>query len=230
MSGPLPHAEIEDALRAGLAEAMRSMLERGLNTGTSGNAAARFSGGMLITPSAQHPANLSAEEIVFLGDSYRDVEPAPAGTASRAAPSSEWQLHQAVFKTRNDINAVVHCHSRFATALACAHLSIPAVHYLVGLCGASEVPLAPYARFGSDELAIYTAEALEHANACLLANHGLVACGETVEQAVELATEIEELAAVYWHTLAIGSAPKVIDRFEMDAVIDALKTYRTPTQ
>lgn len=217
--------DVETQLRTELAQSMRTMLEQGLNVGTAGNASARYNDGLLITPSGVRPAQLKPSDIAFVSRQQDALHEASPSNPSSTKPSSEWQLHQAVYDARADFNAIVHCHSRFATALACAHRSIPAVHYLVGLSGASEIPLAPYARFGSDELALLTAETLGKANACLLAHHGLVTCGDSVEAALSLAEEIEELAAVYWHTLAIGS-DRVIDACEMDAVIDALHSYR----
>lgn len=215
-----PESASETSLRAAIAAAMQTMHSLGLNRGTAGNASARFGGGLLISPSGVRTQQLDEDSIVFVANPRSEDPTAHAGHR----PSSEWRLHQAVFDARSDIHAIVHCHSRFATVLACARKPIPAVHYLVGLCGAIEVPVARYARFGSPELAEHTVHALTSSNACLLANHGLIACATTIEEALTLAEEMEEQAAVYWHTLAIGGG-EPLAHGEMHGVLDALHIY-----
>lgn len=201
-------------------EAMRTMRRLGLNRGTAGNASVRCAEGFLISPSGVRIGDLDHHTIVLI-----DRDGAAHGANQGARPSSEWLLHQAVFEERSDVHAIVHCHSRFASVMACARRPIPAIHYLVALCGASEVPVTPYARFGTEDLARHTADALSHCDACLLANHGLVACGDSMSQALELAEEIEEQAALYWHTLAIGGG-FVLGEAEMREVHGALDVYR----
>jgi L-fuculose-phosphate aldolase len=133
-------------------------------------------------------------------------------------------MHSQILLRRPDINAVVHCHSRHATILACAGREIPSMHYMVGVSGGSSVPVAPYATFGSVELADATVEALGGRFAALLANHGQIAIARTLHRALSIAEEIEEQAAIYWGTLAIGG-PNLLDEVEMGRVLDKFRTY-----
>lgn len=203
MSVPRDEAD----LRQRIVAAMKTMVERGLNRGTTGNISARCDDGLLVTPSGIVPEKLTAESIVFVGAS---------GAAREGAlkPSSEWRMHARILERRPDVNAVVHCHSRYATILACAGKPIPALHYMIGVSGKPEVPLAPYATFGTPELADKVADALAGGYACLMANHGLICAAPSLSRALSIAEEIEEQAAVYWGTLAIGG-PTLLSDEEM---------------
>jgi L-fuculose-phosphate aldolase len=141
-----------------------------------------------------------------------------------AKPSSEWRMHLGLYARRPDVNAVVHCHSRHATILACAGRSIPAMHYMVAVGGRAGVPLAPYATFGSDALARRVVDALAGGFACLMANHGLIAASDSLSRALAIAEEIEEQAAVYWGTLAIGG-PTLLSDEQMGEVFVQFRGY-----
>lgn len=202
--------------RAVIATAQR-MSESGLSPGKSGNVSARCSGGMIITAS---------------GVSYKEMTPESGAVfvaadgvwTGAAAPSTEWHFHSAIYNARTDAAAIVHCHSRYATALACARKSIPAFHYMVAAAGGTDIPLAPYATFGSPELGAHVALALTNRNACLLANHGQVAIGASLEEGLTLAEEVEALAAQYTAVLAIG-APHILSDQQMADVLEKFKTY-----
>jgi L-fuculose-phosphate aldolase len=204
-------------LRGEIVRMMRAMEARGLNRGTSGNVSARYGEGMLITPGGVVPEALTPEGIVRVT--------ADGTWASEAArPSSEWRMHGRILARRPDVNAVVHCHSRHATILACAGREIPSMHYMVAVGGGSKVPLAPYATFGSVDLADAAVAALDGANAALMANHGQIAVARSLSRALAIAEEIEEQAAVYWGTLAIGG-PNLLGEAEMARVLDQFRTY-----
>jgi L-fuculose-phosphate aldolase len=207
----------EAALREEIVRVMVAMDARGLNRGASGNVSARLGEAILITPTGVPPADLTPSQIVRIG--------ADGGwPAEGRRPSSEWRMHEGILRGRPDVNAVVHCHSRHATILACAGREIPAIHYMVAMAGGSSVPLAPYATFGSSELAQAVVETLAGRGAALMANHGLIALGPTLSRALAIAEEVEEQAAVYWGTLAIGG-PKLLDAGEMTRVLELFKTY-----
>ena len=224
----------DSGARHDLVQTMHEMRRLKLNIGTAGNASVRIDDGMLISPSGISPAQLEVDDVVHVprasdpgvSDNTQDQG---AGDTTAVRPSSEWRLHRAVLDARPDLSAVVHCHSRYATVLACARKPIPAVHYLVGLSGAAEIPVTPYARFGTSQLSHFAAQALAECDACLLANHGLIAGAKTLAQALALAEEIEEQAALYWHTLAIGGGT-VLSAEEMDGVLSALAVYRAPNK
>ena len=207
----------EESLRASIVEAMRLMIDRGLNRGTTGNVSARCGDGMLITPSGIVPEKLTPETIVYLNKDGH-------GREGEMRPSSEWQMHARILARRPDVNGIVHCHSRYATILACAGKSIPPLHYMVGVSGKAEIPLAPYATFGSVELADHVADALAGGYACLMANHGLIAAAPSLERALFVAEEIEEQAAVYWGTLAIGG-PVTLSYEDMADNFRQFRTY-----
>jgi len=189
----------------------------GLSQGTSGNVSARWADGMLITPTGLPYADLLPADIVFVD---RDGTPAE----DSLKPSSEWRFHMAAYGARPDAAAVVHCHSCNATALACAHKHIPPFHYMVAVAGGHDIPLVPYATFGGRQLAENVAGALLTRKACLMANHGQIACGGTLPQALALAREVETLAAQYIKALAAGE-PQLLKAAEMDRVLEKFSTY-----
>ena len=200
-----------------LVDAMRTLDVRGLNRGTSGNISMRFGSGMIVTPSGVTPDRLTPEMMVFVdGDG--------SVTEGSARPSSEWRMHMGLYHRRTDANAIVHCHARYSTILACAHREIPPLHYMVAVSGGSNVPVAPYSTFGSEELAEGVAQTLDGRYACLMANHGLIALAPALPLAMAIADEIEEQAAVYCGTLAVGG-PKLLDEAEMGRIIGAFRDY-----
>jgi L-fuculose-phosphate aldolase len=197
-------------LREELMATARRMSELGLTPGMSGNVSVRSGDGMLITPSGLAYASLVADDAVALKMD---------GTArpGQKAPSTEWRLHRDILASRADVEAVVHTHSLYCTALAMLRREIPAVHYMIVLANADSIPCAEYATFGSAELALAAITALRGGHACLLANHGMVALGPTLAGALRLAAEVETLAAQYWHAAQIGQ-PHVLDRDELARV------------
>jgi L-fuculose-phosphate aldolase len=207
----------EDQLRARMAEVMKAMEARGLNRGTSGNVSARCGEAMLVTPSGVPPERLSGDQMVL-------VQPDGSTPEGSLRPSSEWRMHKQILNRRPDANAVVHCHSRHATILACAGREIPSMHYMVAVGGGASVPVAPYATFGSVELAEAVVETLDGRAAALMANHGQIVVARNLDSALAITEEIEEQAAVYWGTLAIGG-PKLLSGDEMDVILQRFRSY-----
>jgi L-fuculose-phosphate aldolase len=201
-----------------LVENGRKMVTQGLTTGSGGNLSIidRSTGQVAITPSGMDYFAISEEDIVVSDANGTRV-------SGRRTPSSELPSHLALYRHRSDIRAVVHTHSVFATTLACLHRTIPAVHYLVGFAG-PDVPLAPYATFGTAALSEAIINTIGDRNAVLLANHGLVAVGATLREAFNTAEEIEFVARVYYQTLAVGD-PKLLSREQMEEVLVKFKSY-----
>jgi L-fuculose-phosphate aldolase len=187
-----------------------------LNPGRSGNVSERFGGGFLVTPSGLPYERMAAGDIVFV-----DADGAAQGARK---PSSEWPLHRGIYRTRPEAGGVAHTHSPFATTLACLRRPIPPFHYEVAFAGGRDIRCAGYATFGTAELSELALAALEGRRACLLANHGAVAFGDTVESALELAEKVEALARLYWQALQIGE-PVLLDEVEMDRVVGKFTTY-----
>lgn len=213
----LPAPSSLGALRSEIVSMSQRMSTSGLSPGRSGNISVRVDGGMLITPTGMHYSEMRPADIVEVRSDGR-VAP------GQRVASSEWRVHLAVYKARDDIGAIVHTHSLNATALSCLHRGIPAFHYMVAEAGGDKIACAPYATYGSEQLARFAAKALGPRSACLLANHGAVAVGETLRKAYELAAEVETLASQYARALQIGR-PRVLGSREMGRVLEKFKTY-----
>jgi L-fuculose-phosphate aldolase len=196
--------------RAALIAAARKMQELGLNRGTSGNLSLRAPDGILITPSAIPYETMTPEMIPLL---------AMDGSFHGAwRPSSEWRFHRDIFAARPEIGGIVHNHAPYATALAMARREIPACHYMIARFGGAPVRVAPYALFGTAELSAHVLAALEGRTACLMANHGCIATGPTIEVALAAAAELETLAQQYVLSLAAGG-PVLLSEAEIAAAI-----------
>ena len=190
----------------------------GLNRGTSGNASYRLGDGFVITPSAM------AYELMDPGDLVRVDSEGIASGPHR--PSSEWLFHQRIYRQRNDVEAIIHLHSPAATALSTLRLDIPPFHYMVAVAGGTDIRCGDYATFGTDELAYSAILALEGRRACLLANHGLIACGGSTQAAYNLAIEVESLAEQYLLASAVGQ-PALLSAAQMDEVLAKFADYRS---
>lgn len=203
-----------------LRDAMVAALERldalGMNRGSTGNLSCRLGEGMLITPTGMGAGEVTAADLVWRGHD---------GTLCGAwQPSSEWAFHQAAYEARADLAAVVHVHSPHATALACLRRGLPSFHYMVAVAGGSDVPLVPYHPFGTPALAQAVGAALRARNACLLANHGLVAAGRDLAHAMKIAIEIESLCGIFLQSLSVGE-PVLLDEAQMAEVIEKFRRY-----
>jgi L-fuculose-phosphate aldolase len=177
----------------------------------------RTANGFLVTPSGVKPARLVPESIVAMS--------ATGDVLDRGGkPSSEWRFHRDIYAARRAVGAIVHVHSPYATALACQRRAIPAFHYMISVAGGDSVRCADYATFGTQALSDAALAALEGRRACLLANHGQIALGTTLEAAFDLAGEVEELARQYLIAGASG-IPVLLDGAEMRAVAEQFKGY-----
>lgn len=190
----------------------QAMNANGINVGTSGNVSARTKTGMLITPSSMDYQHLTPDDIVAM-----DFDTTWFAT-SNLRPSSEWRLHLDILNRRPDVNAIVHTHSTYATALSTHRRGIPAFHYMVAVAGGHDIRCAPYATFGGQELSDNAVAALEGRKACLLANHGVVSVGTDLAEALALAVQVEDLARQYLEAHSLGE-PRLLSSAEMDAVL-----------
>ena len=206
----------ESALRHAMVRVAEELDARGLNRGTSGNVGARCGERILVTPSGVPARDLTAQGMVLL---------APNGDVIDAGrPSSEWRFHRDILLSRPDINAVVHVHSPFATTLACLGLEVPPFHYMIAAAGGSTIRCAPYALFGTQELSDHALAALKDRKACLLANHGMIATGRDLSEALALCVEVESLCEQYWRARQIGE-PRHLSEAAMAEVMEKFKTY-----
>jgi L-fuculose-phosphate aldolase len=196
----------------------RKMLDSRLTTGSGGNLSLmnRERNLLVITPSGVAYTEMSPDQVLVLDREGNPVD-------GRGKPSSETGLHLALYRHRPDISSVVHTHSVYATTYACLNREIPAIHYLVGFSG-DKVPLAPYATYGTQALADAVTANIGNYNAILMANHGLVAVGPTLERAFNTAEEIELVARISYQAESIGT-PVILSREEMERVIARFADY-----
>ncbi len=199
-----------DQQRERVAAAARRLAREGLVIGTAGNVSERCQELIAITPTGATLAELDPAQvsIVDLEGNHRHGE---------LEATSELELHLGVY-ARYDAGAIVHTHAPMATALSCVIDELPVVHYQMLLFG-GPVRVAPYATFGSPELARVTLDALRERNVALMANHGAIAFAPDPEKAVEQSLMLEWACDVYWHAAAIGS-PRVLDDKERAAVVE----------
>ena len=201
------------ALVAGL---YREVARRGLITGSSGNVSARSPRGMVITPTGIRGDAVAAGDIVAM-----TLEGEVVG---RSLPSSEWRMHAAIFRAFPAAMVIVHTHSDAATALACLGRPLPAFHYDIAQFGGEDVRVAPYALFGSEELARHAVVALEGRTACLLANHGMICYAGDADAALLAAVRLETMARQYLLALAAGT-PRLLDTVAMAEVRTRYASY-----
>lgn len=209
----------EQNLRQAMIDHMRYMNALGINQGTSGNLSIRQKDVMFITPSGvpyddmepDHIAvmPLNGEYGVWMGD-YR--------------PSTEWRFHYDILQQKPDVQSVVHLHPTFCTVLSIAHMSIPACHYMIAAFGGDTVPCTDYHTYGTQDLSNSIITALADRWACLIANHGSIALGETLDKAVWRAVELETLAKQYYYSLALGNRT-ILPSDEIVRVLESFKTY-----
>jgi L-fuculose-phosphate aldolase len=209
----------ELALRREIIATALAMNSHGLNRGKSGNVSARVESGFLVTPTGLAYESMQPQDIVAM-----NLSGEARGTRT---PSSEWRFHRDIYAARPQAGAIVHAHSPFATTLACLGRGIPAFHYMIAVGGGKDIRCAPYATFGTQELSDHALRALEDRKACLLANHGMIAIGPALADALALAVEVEALAEQYWRALQIGD-PDLLPDAEMMRVLEKFKTYGQP--
>lgn len=187
-------------------KAGHELLKKGLVAGTWGNISSRIPESNLIavTPSGCNYLNLSEKDIVIVDLEGNVID----GTLK---PTSELLLHLTIYNARKDVQAIVHTHSVFASALAVAHKSIPPIiEDLVQLAGGS-VDVAQYALPGTNELAQNAVKALGTKNAVLMANHGAVGCGQSLREAMTACELVEKSAQIYIYANQIGGANVLSD-------------------
>lgn len=208
--------DAERALRGEIVRTCLAMEAKGINQGTSGNVSARWGDGLLVTPSGLPYETMAPEDIIYL-----DMDGTPHGPHN---PSSEWRFHRDIMRERNDVNAICHAHPVYCTGLSILNKDVPAVHYMIAAAGGPTIRCAPYATYGTDELSQNALRALEGRLACLLSNHGLIACGPSLSRALWLAGEVEVLCRQYVVALQAGT-PVVLSDEEIAHVVEKFKGY-----
>lgn len=202
--------------RQSIIDACVKMNALGINQGTSGNISLRDGDGLLITPTSIPYDQIRPEDIVSMR--------MDGSVIGGGRPSSEWRFHLDIMRAKPDVQAVVHAHPPYATTVAIMEREIPAIHYMVAVAGGNTIPCAPYATFGTPELSQHVVAALKGRKACLIAHHGIIATGPSLDKALWLAVEVETLARQYLGCLTIG-APPILDAAEIENVMSHMALY-----
>lgn len=205
-------------MKAKLVYTAQKLATLGLNKGASGNCSIRDARGFVITPSGVDAEVMTADSMVVVkmnGDAEANKK-----------PSSEWRFHRDIYQHHSEVNAIIHTHSMFATTVACLHHDVPPFHYMVAMAGGGSIRCAPYALFGTQALSDAAISALKDRKACLLANHGMIAMGGSLDEALAVTVEVESLCEQYWRLLQITPTPPLLSDGEMQAVFKQFKGYR----
>ena len=192
----------------------KRMLSAGLTRGTGGNLSIydRNLELMAITPSGIPYEEIEAEDILIMKLDGTIVE-------GNKTPSSEHTMHEIVYRTREDVGAMLHVHSTFAVTLACLNEDLPAVDYMVAYSRGRSVKCAPYASFGTPDLAVNALKTMGDQNAVLLANHGMNVVGPDLPKAFAIAEQLEFCAELYVRARTIGK-PVILPDDEMDQMVE----------
>lgn len=208
--------QTEIEIRQSIIDACIAMNASQINQGTSGNISVRFGEGILITPTSMPYNKMTPEDIVWMGFDGQII-----GTRT---PSSEWNFHLEIMRHKTESNAVVHAHPTACTTLSIMEKGIPAIHYMVAVCGGHDIRCAPYATYGVSQLSKNALKALEGRSACLLAHHGMIATATSLDKAMWLAVEVETLAKQYLGCLPMGEPP-LLSEEEIQTVINRMSGY-----
>jgi L-fuculose-phosphate aldolase len=209
----------ENYVRQSIIDHCRKMNALGINQGTSGNISARYEDRMLITPSAAPYDEMTPDMIASL-----PLEGEYGAWDGPRRPSTEWRFHLDIMRSRPEVQAVIHTHAIYSTILAIAHKPIPACHYMIAAFGGDDVKVCDYARYGTKELSDNILKAMEGRTACLMANHGMLVTGASLEKAMWAAVELETIAKQYYHALLIGGAV-VLSSEEITGVRKGFASY-----
>lgn len=204
--------------RLELIEYGKKLVTAGLTKGTGGNLSIfdRKNGTVAITPSGIDFFEIKPEDIVIIDLDGNKIE-------GDRTPSSEWEMHLMPYRTRTDIDAVIHAHVMYATILGCLREELPATHYMIAVAGPT-VRCAEYATYGTHELAVNASKAMEDRKAVILANHGILAGANDLLNAFNIVEEIEYCSEIYIKARSVGN-PVVLPPEEMTLMAEKFKTY-----
>ncbi len=210
-----------EEVKSDVVKILKILEEKGLNYGRSGNVSVRIpnKGHVVITPSGFVKSSLSPKDALVIDMEGNVID-------GEGLPTAEIQLHLGIYREYEYFNAAIHAHTIYSSALAVARESIPPIIEEAVLYVGGEVRVADYAPFGSRELAENVVKALRDRRAALLANHGVVACGKDLWEALEVLEVVERLAHIYVLSKALGRAfsiPREVVEFQKTVFLSKLK-------
>lgn len=206
------------ALKESIISGLKYLLKKNLNIGSEGNISIRNEKGFFISPSAYKPDELKLNNIAFI-----DLDGKVNGNTK---PSSEWKMHQYIYINRKDVNAIVHCHSVWASCVSCLRINIPSFHYMIAEFGGDNIKCSNYATFGTEKLAKNVLDSLVNRKGCLLANHGQITIGDSITEAIHLTEAVEKLSKQFFLCRMTGDL-KLLRKNQIDEVLDLFGDYKT---
>lgn len=209
----------EQGLREALVEKCLELERLNVNQGVAGNLSARSGQSMLITPTGV-PYHQMTPPMIALMPIATDY----GAWSGPLAPSSEWRMHLDIMRARPEIGAVIHTHAVHATTLSTLYKPIPAVHYMIAAFGGPTIRCTKYAPFGTKELSDLAIEGLADRYGVLLGQHGMLAIGRDLDEAMWRAVELETLAKMYILALGIGR-PHLLPDEEVARIVERFKFY-----
>jgi len=197
----------------------KKLISSGLTTGTGGNLSIfnKEQGYLAITPSGIDYFKMLPEDVVIMDLNGKVVD-------GLLKPSSEYEMHAIVYRTRDDVAAMVHTHALYSTTISCLRWELPAVDYLVAHAGGKNIRCAEYATYGTKELAENAVKAMVGRKAVLLANHGINVVGQTLDEAFAITEQLEFCARLFWQAKSIGE-PVILSDEEMEMMVERFKGY-----
>jgi L-fuculose-phosphate aldolase len=194
----------EDMLRIEVVEGAKAIFTKGLVETGEGNVSIRNGKReeLFITPSFNQYSTLIKNEVVHMNF---DGTPLSSGKL----PSTETKMHIAIYKSRPKVQAVIHTHSEYATMLSIVQKGIPIIMEEMYIFLGGSVDVSDFGKAHTDEIGQVALNTLARKNAALLANHGVIVCGKSMDHAIKFAELVEKLAKIYWGSLQIGE-PKII--------------------
>ena len=194
------------------------LIKVGLTNGTSGNLSIYNREKKLI---AITPTGISYHDLVIEDISIVDLS---GNVIDGKNPSSEIEMHSILYRRRQDIDAVIHAHTKYSTTIGCLRQDLPAIDYMIAVAGGNNVRCAEYATYGSNELAENAFAAMEDRKAVILANHGITTGAKDIENAFNILEQIEYISELYINAKSIGD-PVILDDLEMEKMIVKFKNY-----
>ena len=204
--------------RHDLVEFGKRLVTANLTKGTGGNLSVfdRANGTVAITPSGIDFFEITPEDIVIIDLDGKTIE-------GERTPSSEWEMHLMPYRHRTDIDAVIHAHTTYATVLAVLRQDLLPSHYMVAVAGPN-VRCAPYATYGTHELAVNSYEYMKDRRAVILANHGILSGAQDLLNAFNIIEEVEYCSQIHYMASCMGS-PVILPDEEMALMAEKFKTY-----
>jgi L-fuculose-phosphate aldolase len=209
------------AIRAAIVAQWRAMGGLGLETGASASLSARVGGAMLITPRASGRDMLRPDMLALM-----PIAGEYGAWRGPLAPSIVWRLHLDIMRARPEANAIIHCQPTYATVLSILKRPIPAAHEMIAAFGGPTIRCADYAPYGTREFAELAVAALAERGGALVGNHGLVAIGADLFEAMRRAAALETLARLYY--LALAGRPNILPDDEVMQIVEGMRSGEVP--